>query len=601
MTRAETFPFRRRGGLRSGHLPALLLALVLLLMTGIPTAGAGGVRDIIRNGQKTDTSMPPVYNTVLESYYTLLHDTSYASLSASDLWNMGACPLLAGFSREEKEAFGYCLEDINHDGTPELFMGLSNGESEDTVCQIFTLVNGEGSYVFTTTGENAVYLLEDGLLDYELPLEHGYVMCLYRLESSGSATVTDGVLYDESASGGSFFFITDDSFQAARRTPVSEQRFNEKMDGILRKTRSLDYTPLSRWYEGRSSQGQTQSAGTPSSPKVSADQHDGMYYTLETLTDRTTGARTANVLVPYGWTADLSVDWDTIDITAPGVATVRLLSPDGKAAILITSNYQYCNEFTNSTQKNEGPDLNQYITRLHYRNASEVQSLFLQGAGNAVQVTSYTLPDAFLRMVQDAAQAKLDNITSSAIMLACEGTAADTLYRINDHYTEYITMVTAAAVRTGSSHAVTTMIIWNLPCSWEFHTDSRETHDRYRDVFLTVIANSCFTEEFLYLNRKYGDQIADLVSRNLLSQAQSYLQSQSGAWISDYEKSSGYDSDRLTGGWSDVIKDQNEYTTLEGETVKISTAVDTVYQNGDQFYLGPEGQSPLGWTRLYPN
>lgn len=52
MTRAETFPFRRRGGLRSGHLPALLLALVLLLMTGIPTTGAGGVRDINRRMER---------------------------------------------------------------------------------------------------------------------------------------------------------------------------------------------------------------------------------------------------------------------------------------------------------------------------------------------------------------------------------------------------------------------------------------------------------------------------------------------------------------------------------------------------------------------
>jgi len=92
-----------------------------------------------------------------------------------------------------------------------------------------------------------------------------------------------------------------------------------------------------------------------------------------------------------------------------------------------------------------------------------------------------------------------------------------------------------------------------------------------------------------------------LISSNLLSQSELFLQSSAGTWASDYEKTSGYDSDRFMDQWSDVIKEQNEYTTLDGETYKISTSYDTVYQNGDQLYMGPEGQSPYGWTRLYPN
>ncbi|MDO4989906.1 MAG: hypothetical protein Q4E45_05315, partial [Eubacteriales bacterium] len=57
-------------------------------------------------------------------------------LTAEDLMKRGAGPHLIEFDEDEKESFGCCLEDINGDGTPELFLGIDNTEFNDQVYHI---------------------------------------------------------------------------------------------------------------------------------------------------------------------------------------------------------------------------------------------------------------------------------------------------------------------------------------------------------------------------------------------------------------------------------------------------------------------------------
>ena len=165
---------------------ALVFSVVLSALCA-PTVGAAG-----------KTAMPKEYAPVIETYYSIIYGNWYVPLTAEDLVNMGACPLLAEFDWDEKRSFGCYLEDINGDGTPELFLGVDNTEFNDQVYQLFTVNKGQLSCLYTATGEDAVYLLKDGLLEYELwGSDDSYAMCVYRLAKNGGVSVTEGVLYDK--------------------------------------------------------------------------------------------------------------------------------------------------------------------------------------------------------------------------------------------------------------------------------------------------------------------------------------------------------------------------------------------------------------------
>ena len=54
--------------------------------------------------------------------------------------------------------------------------------------------------------------------------------------------------------------------------------------------------------------------------------------------------------------------------------------------------------------------------------------------------------------------------------------------------------------------------------------------------------------------------------------------------------------------FSDYIFDQNDYTTLDGSHVKVSTSYDYVYQSGSSVYFTNDALSiPSGATMLTPN
>ena len=115
-----------------------------------------------------------------------------------------------------------------------------------------------------------------------------------------------------------------------------------------------------------------------------------------------------------------------------------------------------------------------------------------------------------------------------------------------------------------------------------------------------MIAGSAFTLDFQFVNVTYGDKIREVVHNGLLQESYQYIMSDSIGWLTDYYKTTESDAGSWSGGWSDVINEVNTYKTTDGGAIKVSTQYDTVYQNGDQIYMGPESQSPegYGWTKL---
>jgi hypothetical protein len=47
-----------------------------------------------------------------------------------------------------------------------------------------------------------------------------------------------------------------------------------------------------------------------------------------------------------------------------------------------------------------------------------------------------------------------------------------------------------------------------------------------------------------------------------------------------------------------VIKEQDTYATADGNSIKVPTSYDTVYQNKDLIYMGPQIDLNSDWTQL---
>ena len=106
------------------------------------------------------------------------------------------------------------------------------------------------------------------------------------------------------------------------------------------------------------------------------------------------------------------------------------------------------------------------------------------------------------------------------------------------------------------------------------------------------------TFEFLYVNVCYGAAIDDAIHTGLIQQSMEYILGSSDTWVSEAESSPDYDSGRSADQWSDMIYESDEYETTDGSRIKVSTQYDTVYQDGDQLYMGPDAYAPDGWTKL---
>ena len=117
-----------------------------------------------------------------------------------------------------------------------------------------------------------------------------------------------------------------------------------------------------------------------------------------------------------------------------------------------------------------------------------------------------------------------------------------------------------------------------------------------------ILDNIMQNDEFTYMKQAYGRDIRNKIMLQQTNQISAMTEAQAQTYMNDYEPStSSYTSDDWANDWSDYIYDQQEYTTVDGNTIKARTSYDAVFQNGDEFYFGSVGSAPDGWTQLTPN
>ena len=322
-------------------------------------------------------------------------------------------------------------------------------------------------------------------------------------------------------------------------------------------------------------------------------------YTMKTLYEPQYGIKTALALVPYGWTSRVDSEWGLVSTMYPAAATIVMVSPEGDAKIEIRSIQAYFEMARNGVNVAEGTYYDFYNTILNYRNAHEfnVYMAGLLGYDTSNIVSAIGPYESAQQELDNAANALLQSLAGPTAIqaLGCEGSAEKTTFSINTggvYRIEMMSAVVAAAIQYNQIK----QILWDVPYVAMFTAATPDAYSRYAGIFETVVNNSFFTGEFLYVVQRNGAYMSDMIHNYLMEKAFSPSAGDVRSWDSEYVDDG---SDSFLNAWSDVIKERYDYTTEDGSVIKVGTEYDSVYQNGDDIYMGPDGQAPDGWTKLY--
>ena len=150
----------------------------------------------------------------------------------------------------------------------------------------------------------------------------------------------------------------------------------------------------------------------------------------------------------------------------------------------------------------------------------------------------------------------------------------------------------------------TESIFWEIPryyamvCPKDLY---QQIHDNDFRIFRENTGTNDEFDDFVdRLNFKIRDDVIRAWNMQVAA-SMAYMETMTALTFSMVEGTLGgtyHNTDRF----SDYIFDQNDYTTLDGDHVKVSTAYDYVYQSGSNVYFTNDALSvPYGATMLTPN
>ena len=332
---------------------------------------------------------------------------------------------------------------------------------------------------------------------------------------------------------------------------------------------------------------------------------DGKIYQKIALTDPTIGVVAYEGILPEGWTVQIASNWNNVSVY-PGQEFVQFVSPDGKAVVQISSAQAY----KQSNMHNTGVDYSDYTTYVPYMNAESYIDYSVQSMGQGAElVQKIEIPAEEQEIVEQYAASELDIFIQGVNSLGAqygyttypvgsEGTMARQQYKIGDSYGEYSCAV--AAFETYYQVLISTVqdINWSVLNTVSFEASDKEAFDQYYSDYEMIAANGYFTAAFYSANAYVSDRIHNMIldarnAANIEAAAKEY--SSSGTTVSSDDTST---QERVFQAWDDYIKDEDRYTTTDGNQVTTSMFNETVAQDGDWFYVGSRTGIPDGFTEL---
>ena len=186
-----------------------ILAAAMLLATGsISTVYGADVKTLADY---------PQYNEIVRKYY----EGALAGWDISQFQENDLCYLAGYYSDINK--LGYCLLDVDNDGTDELFIGTTEDEGyEGMFFDMYTLTDGKAELVATSGERDRYYLCEDNTIANEGSSSAFLSVNYYYEYKSGKLNLQDGIVYDEEINPQSpWFYGTLDNGEDSLE-PISE-------------------------------------------------------------------------------------------------------------------------------------------------------------------------------------------------------------------------------------------------------------------------------------------------------------------------------------------------------------------------------------------
>ena len=326
------------------------------------------------------------------------------------------------------------------------------------------------------------------------------------------------------------------------------------------------------------------------------------------------GAVVGKTVVPAGWQVYLTeLTLNPESITWPNALYVTAVSPDGSVTMKYLSQRRFQQQFVymygyTSQSEDDGYDSSNMLHTLNYRNAGGtcdymVNVLYPDTYNTFVSETPITSADqAALNAYWQLYDNQYRNAFSGyAEVKGTEVSVAERFYRSGNNQTVVSAMVSGyELIMYTDANTYNDYINWDMNCIYAMQAPAA-VFEQYRDIFDVFLQNT-------YTTREYA-AMTDLHSTVLYNY---FMALKNGEPTSETELSSSLDqaTNRTIGtgdtysaieGWSDVIKDDNDYTTSTGSHIKLPTAFDHVYEGDDgTIYAGFGSYYPEGTTELFP-
>ena len=351
----------------------------------------------------------------------------------------------------------------------------------------------------------------------------------------------------------------------------------------------------------------------------------GSFFSMQTAVDSNSGTPIADMLVPDGWTIYGSSRGNICDWMYPIQGYAGVLNPEGTVFVELQTSEHYAMKAESfgttgvitgqqSVPSQEGENWQEYATYLNYKNASGYLDYFCRSHyGSYEVIRDIDKGNKFAREYQ----AYVDKISDTELNFArryfssngtisffkqwSEGTEICRQISFNANGKDYYAELTIPTfgygmlMRTAYGYAFVNIQndSWQVPFILVYMAEGKEAFDANYENYKAVSENIRLRKEFADLVMKSSEQIQ--IQYMKMTQAAIDASIEAGR---EYNGNASSTMDKVRGMWEDCIKERDEYIREDGSHIKVDMNYDSVYQSGDRYYLGRDGLSPDGWTKL---
>ena len=379
--------------------------------------------------------------------------------------------------------------------------------------------------------------------------------------------------------------------------------------------------------------------GTPAAdPAQTASPAAGQAINMVTCTDSQTGINVARAAVPEGYQVTSETSWCGLCQSPdyPASVFISAMAPDGSIQLTYESPLEFVQQLNCNVN---GLDLTSHqdwtidtdlmMMKLTYMTAPQycdfISQNYMQGASNMTFVSEEPISQEVQSTLQQYSQQTLDGANQVYSTYVGDGsmradyaetTVAQRTYSYTDNATgkqKYLIVSTAVqGIRTvsdfsgyGMGSVNITNVVWSVPARYCLMCDADQL-EAGKAAFEAFCSNTTISDQFKQELKKLSSQIMQIViSSRTGGGTGGGMETVSGTVQDSFSSDLGGQDDTYssTEAWDDVIMDRNDYTLSSGDSVKVDTSYDYVYELSDGSVYATDSalDEPAGGTLLYAN